>query len=101
VQTCALPICAGAHGGGRPDRSDGDRSRSRRRRSRLRDHARADADVLRDEREVATRALHETLQHALDVALRAPAWTAYLLLALAVLAAALGPRGQRPINAAM
>ena len=33
--------------------------------------------------------------------LGAPAWTAYLLLALAVLAAALGPRGQRPINAAM
>jgi hypothetical protein len=33
--------------------------------------------------------------------LRAPAWAAYVLLALAVLATALGPRGQRPVNAAL
>jgi MFS family permease len=35
------------------------------------------------------------------VALGAPAWVAYLLLGLAVVATVLGPRGQRPVNAAM
>jgi len=33
--------------------------------------------------------------------LRAPGWVAWVLLALAAVATALGPRGQRPVNAAM
>ena len=41
------------------------------------------------------------LQYALDDALRAPAWVAYTLLALALAVTLLGPRGQRPVNAAM
>jgi hypothetical protein len=45
--------------------------------------------------------LHETLQYALDDALRAPVWVAWALLAVAAVATALGPRGQRPVNAAM
>ena len=45
--------------------------------------------------------LHETLQYALDGALHAPAWVAWALLAIAAAATVLGPRGQRPVNAAM
>ncbi|HTO97206.1 MAG TPA: hypothetical protein VMK66_09220 [Myxococcales bacterium] len=45
--------------------------------------------------------LHETLQYALDDALRAPVWVAWLLLAIAAAATALGPRGQRPVNMVM
>ena len=41
------------------------------------------------------------MQYALDDALRAPMWVAYALLALAIAATLLGPRGQRPVNAAM
>jgi hypothetical protein len=50
---------------------------------------------------LATHRLHQTLQYALDDVLRAPAWVAYALLAIAAGATILGPRGQRPINAAM
>ena len=41
------------------------------------------------------------LQSAADTAMRAPAWVAYVLLGLALVATVLGPRGQRAVNAAM
>jgi hypothetical protein len=45
--------------------------------------------------------LHEALQSLLDQALRAPAWTGWTLLALALLVTVPGRHGQRPLNAAL
>jgi len=41
------------------------------------------------------------LQSAVDTAMRAPAWVAYVLLGLALVSTVLGPRGKRAVNAAM